>query len=214
MLPLLFGLFITYPLLRFMLLPLVPAFGPATAPPVGLGPGLGPALGNSLLLATLTAVCAVPPAVWLTTILERRRWHGGRLLMGTLLLVFLLPGYLDAAGWQILLGSSAVGSVPGLRIALLGWPGLVGLTALKALPVATTVARAGWAAFQPRLDEATRLHVQSDWRRWTLGLRPVGPAANSSGSHLLAPWPRDRTCYCSTSRSRASTKPSATGYAL
>ena len=177
LLPLLFGLVITYPLLRFMLLPLVPAFGPAATPPAGLGPGLGPALGNSLLLATLASLCAVPPAVWLATLLERRRWRGARLLTGTLLLLFLLPGYLDAAGWQILLASPAVAALPRLRDALLGWPGLVGLTALKALPVATIVARAGWAGFQPRLDEATRLHVQSPWRRWTLGLRPVGPAA-------------------------------------
>lgn len=177
LLPLLFGLLITYPLLRFMLLPLVPAFGPALAPPAGLGPGLGGALGNSLTLATLAAVCAVPPAVWLATMLERRHWGGSKLLMGTLLLLFLLPGYLDAAGWQIVLASPAIGAAPILRDTLLGWPGLVGLTALKALPVATIVARAGWAAFQPRLDEATQLHVRSACRRWTLGIRPVGPAA-------------------------------------
>ncbi len=180
LLPLLFGLFITYPLLRFMLLPVVPAFGPSTAPPAGLGPGLGAALGNSLLLATLAAICAVLPAVWLATILERRRWRGGRLLTGTLLLLFLLPGYLDAAGWQIVLASPAFDAIPGLRGALLGWPGLVGLTALKALPIATFVIRAGWAAFQPRLDDATRLHVQAPWRRWALGLRPVGPAATTA----------------------------------
>lgn len=174
---LLFGLVITYPLLRFMLLPLVPAFGPATAPPAGLGPGLGAALGNSLVLAMSTALCTVPPALWLATVLERRRWRGERLLTATLLLVFLMPGYLDAAGWQILLASPLFAAMPVLHDAFLGWPGLIGLMSLKALPVATVVTRAGWAGFQPRLDEATRLHVQGRWRRWALGVRPVAPAA-------------------------------------
>ncbi len=175
--PLLFGLVIAYPLLRFALLPLIPALGPAMTPPGGLGPGLGIALGNSLRLAGLTALCTVLPAMWLATMLERRCWGGARLLTGTLLLIFLLPGYLDAAGWQILLASRAMTALPRLREAFLGWPGLVGLMSLKALPVATVVIRAGWAGFQPRLDDATRLHVRSPWRRRTLGLRPIGPAA-------------------------------------
>ena len=177
-LPLAFGLLVTYPLLRFMLLPLFPALGPAA--PVGEAPDLGAAIGNSLLLATLSAACTVPPAVWLGTLLERRRWGGGRLLAGTLLLVFLLPGYLAAAGWQIVLGTPVLGAFPWLRTALLGWPGLIGLMALKALPVATFVVRAGWAAAPPRLDEATRLHVRGRWRRWSLSLRPVMPAVASA----------------------------------
>ncbi len=178
LLPLAFGLLVTYPLLRFMLLPLFPALGPAA--PLGEGPGLGIAIGNSLLLAALSAACALPPAVFLATLLERRRWSGGRLLAGTLLLLFLLPGYLAAAGWQIVLGTPALAALPWLREGLLGWPGLVGLTALKGLPVATFVARAGWAMAPPRLDDATRLHVRDRWRRLRLSLRPVAPAAASA----------------------------------
>ena len=172
-LPLAAGLLVTYPLLRFMLLPLFPALGPA-APP-GDGPGLGLAIGNSLRLAVLCVACTLPLAVWLAFLLERRRWPGARLLEATLLLLFLLPAYLTAAGWEIVLGG-----VPKLSVIVLGWPGLVGMMALKALPVATFVARAGWSIAPPRLADATRLHVRSRWRRWGLSIRPVVPAAISA----------------------------------
>ncbi len=177
LLPVAAAVFVTYPLLRFLLLPLVPALGPAFAPPPGDGPGLGIAAMNSIRLATLSAGCALAPALWLGMMLERRRWAGQRALVATLLLLFLLPGYLVAAGWQILLGSTALRSATWLRDALLGWPGLVGLTALKGLPVATLAARAGWAARRPRLEEATLLHVRGRGRRALLLARPVLPFA-------------------------------------
>lgn len=177
LLPILAAVFVTYPLLRFLLLPLVPAFGPAVAPPSGDSPGLGVAAANSIRLATLSAGCALPPAAWFGMMLERRDWGGQRALVATLLLLFLLPGYLVAAGWQILLGSQALRSVAWLRDALFGWPGLVGLTALKGLPIATLAMRAGWAARQPRLEEATRLHVRGRGRRALLSARPILPFA-------------------------------------
>lgn len=177
LLPVLLGLVVTYPVLRFLLLPLVPAFGPELAMLPGDGPGLGVAIGNTLRLATLSALCALPPAVWFGMLLERRAWAGRRALAGTLLLLFLLPGYLVAAGWQIVLDAPALGALPWLRDGLLGWPGLVGLTALKGLPVATLALRTGWIARQPRLDDATRLHVRSRWRRAALSIRPILPAA-------------------------------------
>lgn len=177
LLPAAIGVFITYPLLRFLLLPWVPTFGPAFAPPPGDGPGLGIAAMNTLRLATLSAGCALAPALWLGLMLERRGWRGQRALAATLLLLFLLPGYLVAAGWQILLGSAVMRSAAFLRDALLGWPGLVGLTALKGLPIATLAARAGWAARRPGLEDATLLHVRGRGRRALLFARPVLPFA-------------------------------------
>jgi iron(III) transport system permease protein len=177
LLPLAAGAFVTYPLLRFLLLPWAPALGPAFAPPPGDGPGLGLAALNTIRLATLSAGCALVPALWLGLMLERRSWRGRRALAATLLLLFLLPGYLVAAGWQILLGSTALRSAAWLRDVLLGWPGLVGLTALKGLPVATLVARAGWAARRPGLEEATLLHVRGRGRRALLSARPILPFA-------------------------------------
>ncbi len=176
LLPLAVGAFLTYPLLRFMLLPLVPAWGPDLAlPPVGKELGLGLAAANSIRLATLSAGCALLPAVWLGFMLERRAWRGRQVLTVALFLLFLLPGYLVAAGWQILLGTEALRAVPTVREALLGWPGLIGLTALKGLPVATLIARVGWAARRSRLEEATRLHVRSRFRRALLSARPMLP---------------------------------------
>lgn len=177
LLPVAAGVFVTYPLLRFLLLPLAPTFGPAFAPPGGDGPGLGMAAMNTIRLATLSAGCALAPALWLGMMLERRSWRGRRALAATLLLLFLLPGYLVAAGWQILLGSTALRSAASLRDALLGWPGLVGLTALKGLPVAALAARAGWAARRPGLDDATLLHVRGRGRRALLFARPMLPFA-------------------------------------
>ncbi len=177
LLPVAAGVFVTYPLLRFLLLPWVPALGPDFAPPPGDGPGLGIAAMNTIRLATLSAGCALAPALWLGLMLERRSWRGQRALVATLLLLFLLPGYLVAAGWQIVLGSAALRSTASLRDALLGWPGLVGLTALKGLPVATLAARAGWAARRPGLEEATLLHVRGWHRRALLSARPVLPFA-------------------------------------
>ena len=177
LLPVAAGVFVTYPLLRFLLLPWAPGLGPAFAPPPGDGPGLGLAALNTIRLATLSAGCALAPALWLGLMLERRSWRGRRALAASLLLLFVLPGYLVAAGWQILLGSPALRCAPWLRDALLGWPGLVGLTALKGLPVATLAARAGWAARRPRLEEATLLHVRGRGRRALLSARPVLPFA-------------------------------------
>lgn len=176
-LPVMAGLLVTYPLLRFMLIPLLPWLGPGVEAPTGRAPGLGEAVWTSLVLAVLAASCAVLPAVWLGTMLERRRWRGRMGLVVALLLLFLIPGYLVAAGWQIVAGSEAVSRLAWLRNGLLGWPGLVFLLALKGLPVATVAVAAGWAALQPRLDEATRLHVVSRWRRWGLIARPIVPAA-------------------------------------
>ncbi len=177
LLPVGVALLVTYPLLRFLLLPLMPALGPAAAPPAGSGPGLDAAFANSARLATLSAACALPPAIWLGLMLERRAWSGRRLLVVGLWLLFLVPGYLAAAGWQILLGIPALRSAAWLRDTLLGWPGLVGLTALKGVPVATLAARAGWAARQMRLDEAARVHVRRRTRRVLLSARPMLPFA-------------------------------------
>lgn len=171
------ALLVTYPLLRFLLLPLLPGFGSPVVPPSGDGPGLGLAFANSARLATLSAACALPPSIWLGMMLERRSWQGRRVLLAALWLLFLIPGYLVAAGWEILLGTQALRSVPWWRDALLGWPGLVGLTALKGLPVATLAARAAWLARQTRIEEAARIHVRSAGRRALLMAQPMLPFA-------------------------------------
>ncbi len=173
LLPGLLALLVSCALLRFLLLPVLPGLAPAYASPAGEAPGLGPALLNSVQLGLLTASCAVPLALWLGLMLERRRWHGRRMLSVALWLLFLLPGYLAAAGWQIVLAQPALRAAPWLRDALLGWPGLVGLSALKALPVAVLAARAGWSLRPAGIEDAMRGAV----RRTLPALRPVLPFA-------------------------------------
>lgn len=174
------ALLLTAPLFRFLLIPLFPWLGLGTAPPSGNGPDLSSAVGNSVLLAGLAVLCALPPALWFGFMLERRAWRGRGVLIGILWLVFLLPGYLVAAGWQILLGTHLLPlPVPlavDLHAALLGWPGLVGITTLKGLPVATLAARSGWSSSRRELQEATLLHVATRRKRFLLNLRLILPA--------------------------------------
>ena len=76
LLPGLLALLVSYALLRFLLLPVLPGLGPEVAASRAQGPALWPAALNSLRLATLAAAGAVLPALWLGLMLERRAWRG------------------------------------------------------------------------------------------------------------------------------------------
>lgn len=180
LLPGLLALLVSYALLRFLLLPLLPGLGPEVAASQAKSPALWPAVLNSVRLATLAAAGAVLPAVWLGLMLERRVWRGRGVLALALWLLFLLPGYLAAAGWQIVLGLPVLRAAPWLRDALLGWPGLVGLSALKGLPVATLAARAGWSQRPARIEDAMRVHVHGRLRRALLAVVPMLPFAGAA----------------------------------
>lgn len=175
LLPGLLALLVSYALLRFLLLPLLPGLGPQVAASQAQDPALWPAVLNSVRLAALAATGAVLPAVWLGLMLERRAWRGRGVLALALWLLFLLPGYLAAAGWQIVLGLPVLQAAPWLRDALLGWPGLVGLSALKGLPVATLAARAGWSRRPARIEDAMRVHVRGRLRRALPSVAPMLP---------------------------------------
>ncbi|MGI3776780.1 MAG: hypothetical protein ACRYGC_05745 [Janthinobacterium lividum] len=177
LLPGLLALLVSYALLRFLLLPVLPGLGPEVAASRAQGPALWPAALNSLRLATLAAAGAVLPAVWLGLMLERRAWRGRGVLALALWLLFLLPGYLAAAGWQIVLGLPALRAAPWLRDALLGWPGLAGLSVLRGLPVATLAARAGWSQCPARIEDAMRVHVRGRLRRALPAVAPMLPFA-------------------------------------
>ncbi len=177
LLPGLLALLVSYALLRFLLLPLLPWLGPEVAASQVQGPALWPAVLNSVRLATLAAAGAVLPAVWLGLMLERRAWRGRGVLALALWLLFLLPGYLAAAGWQIVLALPALRAAPWLRDSLLGWPGLVGLSALKGLPVAALAARAGWSLRPTRIEDAMRVHVRGRLRRALPAVAPMLPFA-------------------------------------
>ena len=177
---LLIALLTCVPLARFLLLPFIPAFGPAHTPPPGFPASLAPALYGSVGVALPGALIATPAALWLGLLLERRVWRGNALLQPALWVLFILPGYLVASGWEVLMAQLDAGSEAVLRRALLGWPGFVLITALKGLPAASFACRAGWASLEPATVDAGVLHVHDKRARWMLGARTMLPFASAA----------------------------------
>ncbi|NPD67029.1 hypothetical protein HN018_05515 [Lichenicola cladoniae] len=173
-------LLLTVPLARFLLLPFFPAFGPAHSPPPSDPDPLAPALVGSALLAFGSAALATPLALWLGLLLEQRQWRGNGMLTALLWLIFLMPGYLVASGWEVLLAQLTSGVGVALRHALLGWPGFVAFNALKGLPPAILACRAGWASLELILVDSARLHVHRRASRWLLNARTMLPFASVS----------------------------------
>ncbi len=174
------GLFV-YPIARLLLLPWLPALGPAGGVGAhGAVAGLPlDAVGNTLRLGLASALLAVPLGVAFAWLLERRRWRGNGALTLTLWLLFLTPSYLLTTGWQI------VFSLPALHRGLLaalffGQPGIVALLALKGLPFAALAARSSWRAVGSEIIDAARVHVTARGRRWGVLLRLLLPAAGSA----------------------------------
>ena len=157
------------PLLRFLLLPVLPGLAPQFAPPSGSVPGLRAAAMGSLLVSVTTGIVAAPIATVLGFLLERRRWPGRQLCLGACWSALLVPGYLLVAGWEIVLDAPALpaASRDGGAM-LLGWPILVGAMAAKALPLATLAARIGWAALPAVLEDAARVNLRGPGRRLRL----------------------------------------------
>ena len=85
-----------------------------------------------------------------------------------------LPSYLIATGFQILLGW------PGLRGSLvqhplISAPGIVLLLGLKGLPFCVLAARTGWRAIGGEIGDAARVHIADARRRWMLLLQLLLP---------------------------------------
>ena len=86
------GLFV-YPIARLLLMPWIPALGPAEgigvhASSLGLSPA---AIINTVRLGLASTLVAVPLGIGFGWLLERRHWRGKGLLMLTLWLIFLTP---------------------------------------------------------------------------------------------------------------------------
>ncbi len=175
---LLFGVLFVYPLLRFLALPWFPALGPQGNIGVAVqGGGLSDAaVLNTLQLGLITAAVTTPAGILFAFLLECRAWSGNRALSVSLWLIFMLPSYLIATGFQILLGW------PGLRGGLVQhWlisaPGIVLLLGLKGLPFCVLAARTGWRAIGGEIGDAARVHIADAGRRWFLLLRLLLPTA-------------------------------------
>ena len=175
---LVFGALFVYPLLRFLALPWFPALGPLGNIGVAVQEsGLSAtAVLNTLQLGLITAALTIPAGILFAFLLECRAWSGNRVLSFSLWLIFVLPSYLIATGFQILLGWPALrGSL--VQHLLISAPGIVLLLGLKGLPFCVLAARTGWRAIGGEIGDAARIHVADAGRRWMLLLRLLLPTA-------------------------------------
>jgi iron(III) transport system permease protein len=175
---LIFGGLFVYPLLRFLALPWFPALGPPGT--VGIAvreSGLSEAaVFNTLRLGLITAALTTPAGILFAFLLECRVWSGNRVLSFALWLIFVLPSYLIATGFQILLGWPCLrGSL--VQHLLISAPGIVLLLGLKGLPFCVLAARTGWRAIGGEIGDAARVHIADAGRRWMLLLRLLLPTA-------------------------------------
>src|SRR5271168_1756747 len=173
---LIFGALFVYPLLRFLALPWFPALGPFGNTDISVQEsGLSAtAVLNTLQLGLLTAALTTPAGILFAFLLECRAWSGNRVLSFALWLIFVLPSYLIASGFQILLGW------PGLRGSLvqhllISAPGIVLLLGLKGLPFCVLAARTGWRAIGGEIGDAARIHIADAGHRWALLLQLLLP---------------------------------------
>ncbi|HEY1856015.1 ABC transporter permease [Acidocella sp.] len=176
---LVFGVLFVYPLLRFLLLPLVPALGPLGSVGIAAPENFlsAHAILDTLQLALVTAAVTVPAGILFAFLLECRAWPGNRVLAMTLWLVFVLPSYLIATGFQILLGWAVLrGSL--VQHLFFSAPGIVLLLALKGLPFCVLAARTGWRAIGGEIGDAARIHINDSWHRRVL-LRLLLPTAGA-----------------------------------
>ncbi|GBQ81867.1 ferric iron ABC transporter permease [Gluconacetobacter johannae DSM 13595] len=169
-----------YPLVRFLLLPLVPGWAPLTA--LGASqpaPGVSwQAVWNTVRLSAEAGLLVVPPGLAAGFLLERRRWAGNRLLGLTLWVVFLMPSYLLTMGWQILMAAPILRAGIADRL-FYGEAGIVFLLTVKGLAFSAMTARAGWSTLGADMDAAFHVHVPSAARRLWLTLRLLMPVAGT-----------------------------------
>lgn len=177
----LFCLLTLYPVLRFLLLPLLQGANGGIAHADSVS---SEALGNTIrigLASTLWALAIGIPLAWL---FERRRWALSGATMLALWLIFLTPSYLMTTGWQIFFSQTALAHGT-LSQWFFSEAGIIFLLALKGLPFATLAARTSWRAIGAELGDAASVHIKSGWLRRTTILQLLLPSAASAFAIVL-----------------------------
>lgn len=169
-----------YPIVRLLLVPLLPGLAPGQIVPRGDGQHLLSVLAieNSCRIGVEAGVCALIPGVALAFILERLDWRGARVLDASLWLLLLTPSYLLSTGWQLLVSAQPFVSGP-LHQLLFSEFGIVAMLALKGLPFACLSARMGWSAIGGEITAALQIHVGSRLRRAMIIAGLLAPTAGS-----------------------------------
>lgn len=169
-----------YPIVRLLLVTLLPALAPPQAAALGNAQHALSLLAvrNTLRIGVEAGLGALIPGIALGFILERFAWRGEAFLAACLWLLLMTPSYLLSTGWQ--LAAFKLGPAPGSAFQLLFSEfGIVVLLALKGLPFACLSARMGWSGIGDEMTAALRIHVQSPWRRTIILGRLLAPAAGS-----------------------------------
>lgn len=171
----LFCLLTLYPVVRFLLVPILPALGTGAGIENGV-PISSAALINTIRIGLESTLWAVAVGMALGFVFERRRWPGRGPTMMVLWLIFLTPSYLITTGWQIFFAEPALAHGAMAR-AFFSEAGIVLLLGLKGLPFATLAARTSWHSIGAELADAASLHIKSAWRRHSTILELLFPAA-------------------------------------
>ena len=113
---------------------------------------------NTLQLGLITAALTTPARHSLRLPARMPRLVRQPRALFSLWLIFVLPSYLIATGFQILLGWPALrGSL--VQHLLISAPGIVLLLGLKGLPFCVLAARTGWRAIGGEIGDAARVHI-------------------------------------------------------
>jgi iron(III) transport system permease protein len=132
---------------------------------------------NSLVLAAAVVAASLPVGTLVGWLLARTDLAGRRLILVLFGLMLFVPLYLQAAAWQAGFGLQGWCTLAGAGTVLLeGWPGVVWIHVMAAIPWVVLIAAVGFRAIDPELEELSLLDASPARVFWSTSL----PAAWSA----------------------------------
>lgn len=135
-------------------------------------------VGNTVLLCLSVSAMAMPIGTWLGWLVSRSDLPGRSLVIGALAILFFLPLYVQAAAWDAgfgLQGSVTLHYLRG-RVWLTGWPAVVWIHALAAIPWVALCTALGARRVEPELEEQALLDLPEPRVWWCVSLPRIAPA--------------------------------------
>ncbi len=132
---------------------------------------------NSILLAAAVVAVSLPVGTLAGWLLARTDLAGRRAMLVLFGLMLFVPLYLQAAAWQAGFGVQGWFTLAGGYPALLdGWPGVIWIHVMAAIPWVVLIAAVGFRAIDPELEELSLLDASPAKVFWSTSL----PAARSA----------------------------------
>jgi iron(III) transport system permease protein len=149
------------------------------------------ALGDSLLVGLASGALATALGLYLSWLTQRSDLPGRRIIDAAAWLVLLMPSYLLAIGWLILLQRGGLLNQLGLQALWLqnlfvGPFGVILVLAMKHVPFAYLATAPSWNAVGGELEEAALVHGLSRFRRSVLLIRLLWPALAAAFAVVFA----------------------------